>query len=618
MKIALGQLNVKAGQMSNNFQRMLEMIQQAKQQQADLIVFPEMAVSGYLLGDKWMDDAFCETVLDYNEKLKNASDGIGIIWGSLGTFEQVKGRDGRPVRCNCAYFAYNNEWVNKENNLFPGKYIKYLNPDYRVFDDSRYFLSALECAKQFNLNEDVFASPFLFEKDGKTIRIGMEVCEDLWSSDYNFDPTATYLQQHCDVIVNISCSPWTRNKEIGRIKQIQRHAEKGFVPFVYVNACGMQNSSKTVCVFDGDSGVYDAQGNCIASCNDSFTEECKIVDFSQTHLSSKCENKLLEALLCAIREFDEQVFGKRFKWIIGLSGGLDSSVNAALLTMALGKDRIIGLNMATRYNSSTTIDNAHQLATQLGIECRDGIIQPLVEEQICCLKQYTTTEISEFAIENIQARIRGSVLGGIAQIENGVIVNNGNKVEGALGYATLYGDTIGCLAPIQDCTKVDLFELSHTINTVLNKEAIPENLLPEVDGDKIHWEMPPSAELKNNQFDPMKWFYHDELIRCITEYPSYGIESLMKKYLDQSIYQEPIGKWIKYYNLDHPTAFIEDLEWVLNKFELGAFKRLQTPPIVMVSRGAFGSDFRENQCHFQKSNQYLQLKEAILKGEVCD
>ena len=612
MKIVLGQMNVLAGQMSLNVNKMLDMIGKAKKEKADLIVFPELCVTGYLLADKWMDQNFVETALSYNEVLKKASEGIGIIWGNVSTFKDILGRDGRHVRCNTAYFAYNNNWVKKENDLFDGRYIKCLNPDYRIFDDSRYFLSALELSKRMKLDDVDFTSPFLFEKDDHTYRIGLEICEDLWSQDYQFDPTSQYLNQNVDFIVNISSSPWTRNKEKGREKQILRYAQHDFVPFVYVNAVGMQNNSKTVCVFDGDSSIYNEKGERIASCNDSFLEECKIIELNETSLADKCKNKLTKALITAIREFDQQVFQSRFKWIIGLSGGLDSSVNAALLTLSLGKERVIGLNMATRYNSSATIDNAHKLAHALGIECRDGIIQKLVEEQIECLKQYTQKEISEFAIENIQARIRGSILSAISQIENGVVINNGNKIEGALGYATLYGDTIGCLAPLQDVTKVELFEIARSINESLDKEVIPYNLLPEIENDHIKWETPPSAELKNNQLDPMKWFYHDQIIQILTEYPGYGIEKLMQQYLDKSIYETELGKWILYYGLDDPQKFIEDLEWVLQKFQLGVFKRLQTPPIVMVSRGCFGSDFRENQVSYEKSNTYLVLKEAIL------
>lgn len=618
MKIAMGQLNVKAGRPAENTARMKEMILEAKADHADLIVFPELCISGYLLADKWLDEDWCESLLAYNEEIRQCSQGIGVIWGNLGTLDGIKGRDGRKVRLNTAYFAYNGEWVKRENGIYDGMYVKYLNPDYRVFDDSRYFLSSLELCEQLVLERNFMTSPFLFDINGKQERIGIEICEDLWNGDYSFDPTRELLREHVSLIVNISSSPWTRNKEIGRSKQIMKHVHDiyPFVPFVYVNACGMQNNSKSVCIFDGDSTIWNKEGAVISSCNDAFEEELKITELNKPSISTKTEHKLLKGLLCAIKEFDSQIFDAKVKWIIGLSGGLDSSVSAALLAMALGKQRIIGLNMATRYNSSTTIDNAHRLADELGIECRDGVIQPLVESSEAVIKQYINQEVSEFALENIQARIRGSVLSAVSQIENGVIVNNGNKVEMALGYCTLYGDTIGCIAPLGDVTKVELFDLARSINTICGKEVIPNNLLPEIIGDQLIWEMPPSAELKNNQSDPMKWFYHDLLIQRLCEYPAYQIESLLEDYLDGSIMESELGKWLRYYHLEEPTAFIEDLEWVLAKFSAGVFKRLQTPPIVMVSRGAFGSDFRENQMKVEKSHRYLQLKQQILDKPV--
>lgn len=581
MKIALGQMNVLAGQMSKNVETMLRMIQQAKKEKADLIVFPENCISGSLLADKWLDSSFVETLCSYNETIQKASDGIGIIWGNVTQIDSSL--------CNCAFFAYNQNWVEKENHVLDGIQIKHRNTDSHIYDESRYFDSLQKLTNYSNAH-----SPFIFNNQ----RIGCILGENVHQEDIG----------DCDLLIHLTSSYWTQHKEDER-KEILSFIH---TPYVVVNHVGMHNGSKNVCVYDGDSKIFDENGFCIASCNDCFQEEMKITDFNEISLSERCNDKLLKALIVAIQQFDEQVFGKRFKWIIGLSGGLDSSVNAALLSLALGKNRVLGLNMATRYNSSTTIDNAHKLANACGFECRDGIIQPLVDEQINCLKQYTDLEISEFAIENIQARIRGSILSGISQVENGVIINNGNKIEGALGYATLYGDAIGCLAPLQDLTKVELFEISRCINKTYQCEVIPENLLPTVKGDTIEWIMPPSAELKTNQFDPMKWFYHDEIIKRLTEESFTAIEDMMKQYLDGTIYQSELGKWIKYYHLDNPQNFIEDLEWILNKIDLGVFKRIQTPPVVILSKGSFGNDVRENQVRFEKSATYLSLKKAIL------
>lgn len=587
MKIALGQMNVIAGSMSKNVDTILSMIKKAKKEQADLIIFPELCISGSLLADKWFDDEFIKTVMSYNETLLNESENIGIIWGNVSTIQEDDGK----YLLNCAYFAYNKEWVKRENDLFEGASIKYTQLNHRIHEDSRYFTSCPDLCSILNIKQSEFASPFIFEKDNQITRINIIVGDDL------------IISKNADLIVNIASNAYEKGKEMDDTIDIP-------IPYIYVNAVGMQHTTKNVCVYDGNSSIYN-EGKLIANCNDSFNEECKVLDLSEISLTKPCENKLLEALLFAIRQWDKQIFNSRFKWLIGLSGGLDSSVNAALLALALGCERVFGLNMATKYNSSTTIDNAHKLANALNIDIRDGIIQKLVEEQIECLKQYTNKEISEFAIENIQARTRGNILSSISQIEDAVVINNGNKVEAALGYATLYGDTIGCLAPLQDLTKVELFELSHTINEVCGKEVIPYNLLPEIKGDTISWEMPPSAELKNNQLDPMKWFYHDEIIRMFTENP-YNIESIMEQYLDKTIYDTNLGKWIKYYGLDDPKKFIDDIEWILNKIDLGVFKRVQSAPIVSISKSSFGNDFRENQTKFEKSHKYLTLKETIL------
>lgn len=587
MKVALGQMNVIAGAMSKNVDTMLSMISQAKKEQVDLIIFPELCISGSLLADKWFDNEFIKTVMSYNETILNASDNIGIIWGNVSTILE----DEEKYLLNCAYFAYNKEWVKRENDLFEGASIKYTQQNHRIHEDSRYFTSCHDLCSILNIKQNEFASPFIFEKDNQTTRINIIVGDDL------------IVSHKTDMIINIASNAYEKGKEMDNTIDIP-------IPYIYVNAVGMQHTTKNVCVYDGNSSIYN-EGKLITNCNDSFKEECKIADLNESSLAVPCENKLLEALLFAIREWDKQIFNSRFKWLIGLSGGLDSSVNAALLSLALGSDRVIGLNMATKYNSSTTIDNAHKLANAVNMDIRDGIIQKLVEEQIECLKQYTNKEISEFAIENIQARTRGNILSSISQVEDAVVINNGNKVEAALGYATLYGDTIGCLGPLQDLTKVELFELSHTINNICGKEVIPYNLLPEIKGDTISWEMPPSAELKNNQLDPMKWFYHDEIIRSITENP-YNIENIMEQYLDKSIYDTELGKWIKYYGLDDPKKFIEDIEWILNKMELGVFKRVQSCPIISISKSSFGNDFRENQTKFEKSQKYLSLKESIL------
>lgn len=612
LKIALGQIEVTPGQPKKNFERISKFIEQAKKDQVDLIIFPELCISGYLLSDLFYNEAYVKEAYLYNEKIKEYSKDIGIIWGNVhfGPVASItKGRDGRTLRTNTAFFAYNGEYLKRnEEDLYPGMYIKHLYPDYRFFDDSRYFMSISEMAlSEPNIIKDL-GTPFVFK--GHTI--GLEICEDLFSDDYALNLTNHY-QNNCDYIINLSCSPYTIGKEEVRLKQIKKHYEtESKASFIYVNSVGVQNNGKNILTFDGNSSYYSNNGEYLDGCNDSFKEEYKVIDFTKPVLS---ENKLLESLLFAIRKFDEQMFGSSVKWIIGLSGGLDSSVSCALLSLALGSERIRAYNMATSYNSLETKDNARNLANALDITLREGVIEPVVVQLKDCLEteyKYEEHQISSFVMENVQARTRGHLLASFAAIEGGVIVNNGNKVEVALGYCTLYGDSIGALSLLADLTKVQLFTLSREINEVLGKEVIPERLLPTVVEGKIEWEMPPSAELKDAQVDPMKWFYHDTLIDLFTQYPNFQIVAFMKQYLDGSIYETELGNWIKYYGLDDSKAFIEDLEWILKQIRLSVYKRIQMPPIVTISQGSFGFDYRESQINYEQGSEYEELKTMIL------
>lgn len=626
LKIALGQMKVIPGNPSANFEKMKQMISQAKQKQADIIVFPEMCVGGYMLADKWCDEAFCRYLINFNEKIRELSDEIGIIWGNLDSDDELSGHDGRRSRLNCAFFAYNKKWC-RHKGSFPllraGREIKTLNPDYRIFDDSRYFLSSHEVSQQLmdHPESEKLIDPFLFKKNGREYIVGLEICEDMWSMEYNsVNPTSLLAEANCDFIVNISASPWNLSKEKARQERILQQVDEcgsSFCPFIYVNAVGMQNNGKNILMFDGDSCAYDKYGHLLLSCRDDFKEDLQILDFKNSSLKVKRpqSEKLLDCLINAIKEFDLQQFNGKTKWIIGLSGGLDSSINAALLTMALGSDRIVGYNLATKHNSDTTKNNAQSLADKLNIPIRNGSIEKVVESTIetCYLYGYEDQDITSLAQENIQARIRGHLLSSFAQIENAVICNNGNKIEVALGYCTLYGDTIGCLSPLGDCTKVQLFELANLINQRFNQEVIPLNLLPEIQDKQIVWKMPPSAELKDAQKDPMKWFYHDWLISQLIENPKSGAEKILSMYLDGSIYKSEAGKWLHYYGLDaDPNAFIEDIEWVLKQISRSVFKRIQMPPIITISQRSFGFDFRENQTNYEQTNEFRQLKAKIL------
>ena len=621
LKIAIGQMKVVPGALETNFQTISKMVDNAKKMGADLVVFPELCVSGTLVGDRFHDQAFCNDLEMYNDKIRELSDSIGIIWGSV-TQREIHGikygRDGRRVRYNVALFAYKGRWMSHENtSLYEGMYIKQFTKNTRFNDESRYFLSANDLNNYEGFDKEANQAPFMF----KDHRLGVLVGEDLWNHEHFEDVTESYTILGAKYIINIAASPWINGKEQARNRQILEKCQKNALPILfYVNSVGCQNTGKNVLVFDGGSTVYGHFGDPILHCNDAFVEELKFYE-GRSEPINYCNNKLLEALTYGIREFDAQVFSYGPKWIIGLSGGLDSCVSCALLVRALGPERVLGYNLATDYNSQETIGNAQSLANALHIEIRNGNIEQLVNatrDVVINNYKYHEEDIKPFAMENVQARIRGHLLSTFAAIHNGVISNNGNKVEALLGYCTLYGDTIGALAILGDLLKTDLFELSKQINEEYRTEVIPTRLLPVLTDTGYTWEMMPSAELKEKQTDPMKWFYHDAIVDYLTMHPTYGAEKLARMYSTGELSRDPrFGKWLSFYGLDRdPRAFCEDLEWILKQMRISVFKRIQMPPILTVSKGAFGNDFRECQINVDFSEEYIDIKERLLGRRI--
>ncbi|MEG1253242.1 MAG: NAD(+) synthase, partial [Erysipelotrichaceae bacterium] len=263
--------------------------------------------------------------------------------------------------------------------------------------------------------------------------------------------------------------------------------------------------------------------------------------------------------------------------------------------------RVIAYNMATKYNSEQTKNNARTLAKALNITYHDGSIEKLVNSSCDVLQDYGYDENNwnPLVKENIQARIRGHLLASFASIEGGVVVNNGNKVEVALGYCTLYGDAIGALCPIGDLSKVQLFTLSEELNLAFHSDVIPSDLLPQISGEDLMWETPPSAELKSEQRDPMKWFYHDEIIEHLRY--DISLEEYMEQYLIDKMASKPIYKWIKYYGLEDPMAFLKDMDWLKGTMKRNRFKRIQLPPLLVVSKNPYGNAYIESQSDFDES-----------------
>jgi NAD+ synthase (glutamine-hydrolysing) len=643
MRTALAQMRVLPGKPEENFRTMEAMIAEAKASGCEAIAFPELCVGGYLLGDLWLDERWCADLESYDERLRELSGGIVLIYGNVYVDRAATNKDGRSRKYNAVRAFQDGKPL--PHALAPGMDSyplpdgvapKTLLPNYRIFDDERYFYSLLELSTAIGEGLPRLLQPLVATIAGKPFPIGLEVCEDIWFKDYEYsrEPmnVSKYLIRNgAKAIFNVSASPWTYGKDWARDNRLREAAQDAgdFVPLYYVNCVGTQNNGKNFVTFDGDSAVYSADARRALSSRAPFEAELLIHDGAGLYGDiakdrgeaaaggaprrerSRIEWKYLAARE-ALRALDELFGNSRFPLVIGLSGGVDSSLVAALATLALGPGRVRAFNLPSRYNSDRTRNVARHVAKALGLRLDEIPIEPMVaanEEAIAFL------EPSGLNKENIQAKIRGtSVLSNAAACLGGVMTNNGNKVEVALGYATLYGDVNGAIAPIGDLLKTEVFEMCRYLNDeVFKAEVIPQSLLPDQD---YRFEIAPSAELKSDQVDPMKWGYHDALLSAFTDYKRLSAEEALELYLHGELATrlDIPESLLARYGLDLAPAFVADLEWFADSLQRAVFKRVQAPPIVIMSKGAYGFDIRESQLPAIRTRRYLELREAALKG----
>ena len=619
LKVAIAQMEVVAGQPSKNLATIASFVDRAKSNGADIVAFPELCVGGRFLGNRWHDADFISWVASFDEQILALSEGIGIVYGTCEPLETGGLEYPSPeadAYFSTARFCCNGEWINPHE------------------DDCDCDCDG-ECDGDCDCDGDCHCggSPvYPFALNG--IEADIAIClGDLTGPD---DEASSFMMdfaedfgEDCDVVFDLCASPYNVHKRLPLVASDREDEDDDddIAPIIRVNCVGMQNMDKSVLSFDGGSGAFSAEGRKVVACRDDFQEDLVLVsiDLENGNVSpllvsdfpgyADIDEKTLDGIVWALRRFDAQVFPFHPKWVIGLSGGLDSSVTAALMHLAFGgSDRIVGYNLATRYNSDVTKMNAYDLAQALDIRLVNGSIERVVEATDAVVAAYGYPEGATAGLvqENIQARLRGHMLSTFAAIEGGVIMNNGNKVEAALGYATLYGDAIGAIAPIGDITKVRLFRIARLVNKRLGKVVVPENLIPVETEEGYLWETMPSAELKDAQKDPMKWFYHDWLVENLLDSPEFGVEDLMQAYLDDKLQSTPVAKWVKFYGLDDPDVFIEDLEWVLKQIANSVFKRIQMPPTIVLVRDTYGFDFRENQVVWERTRRYEDLKEQIL------
>ncbi len=623
LKIALAQIRVIPGRPDLNAKKMLQFIEQAKAGQADLVLFPEMSIPGYLLGDTWEQPAFLRDCEAWGTKIAQAADTICVLFGNVAVDWQKSSDDGRVRKYNAFFAAQGGQFVGDERFPYPFR-IKTLQPNYREFDDDRHFYSLRKLAQELNTTIEDLLQPIRVKIGDRPLKIGALLCEDGWSDDYGIKPAqALRNKSSLDLFVNLSSSPFTLGKNNKRHRVFSRQARDTGVPLVYVNNVGIQNNGKTVYTFDGCSTAYGSNGEPLLHCPP-FEEQLAYVTLEDLQAHSGVspvavpDDQGIDSIFSCLRYGVQNFLSQTglTKIVVGVSGGIDSAVAAALYAHVLQPENVLLVNMPSQYNSPTTISLARRLAENLG--CRYADI-PIEESVALTVRQMEAAGLSltSFMRENVQARDRSSrILAAAAAAFGGAFTCNANKSEMTVGYCTLYGDEAGCLAALADLWKHQVYALGHWLNDqVYQRSVIPDEVFSLV----------PSAELSRDQDvdsgkgDPLVYPYHDFLFRSFVErWHRATPEDLLTWYCEGTVEQN-IGCETGLVARFFPSAadFIADLErWWRLYTGMGVAKRIQAPPVLAVSRRVFGFDHREAQNPVHFTQRYLQLKQQALHSQA--
>ncbi len=530
MKVYMAQTNPIIGNFSHNAALIIYEIEKAKEAKCELIVFPELALSGYNPEDLLLEKSFIKRMEEALSLVVQASDGIAVIVGCVRESHQ----SGKPL-CNSACVIENKEIVGFQD--------KYLLPTYDVFDEWRYF----EPAK----------SERIWQIGGK--KIGITICEDIWFSyenllnnRYKDDPLEHFETKNLDLLINISASPYAFGRMKTRVQVTAKVAKRLSCPIVLVNQVGGQDGL----LFDGSSFAVGKDGELLANAK-SFHADSVVFDTDKQKTASffqaEAGDELFHALVMGVRDYFQK-FGFS-KVSFGLSGGIDSAVVAAVAKEALGKENVEAFFLPSRFTSEASREDAYLVAKNLGIKLEELSIEPAFEALLKTLN--LTADSKDFTIveENLQSRVRGTLLMALSNKRGSFILNTGNKSEIAMGYTTLYGDSVGSLGVLGDMLKRQVIAVARYINK--DKEIIPKRVL----------EKAPTAELRFNQKDS----------DTLPEYPI--LDTIVDAYIVQHKSAGEIAK-------EH--GYREDfVQQVITKIHANEYKRRQLPPALRVSDKAF-------------------------------
>ena len=551
----IAQLNPVIGDLLGNCDRILTAVQKLAKQGVQLVLTPELSICGYPPRDLLMNHQFVRDMeIAISELASKLPPDIAVLVGTVSVNPQANQSGGKPLFNSAALL---------QDGRVQQVFRKRLLPTYDVFDEDRYFAVG-NGSNVFTLNL----------KGGASLNIGVTICEDIWNDEkfwgkrnYADDPVAELATNHeLDLLLNLSASPYAVGKQKLRESMLSHSAIMHNLPLLYANQVGANDDL----IFDGRSMAFDRHGKIITR-GKSFEEDLLVINLDEVSLdSSRHESddaEIFAALVLGVRDYVQKC---RFRQVvIGLSGGIDSALVAAIAAEAIGKENVLGVLMPSPYSSAHSITDAIALAQNLGISTQTIPIQPMMEAFDASLSNLFAGQTSDVTEENLQSRIRGSLLMAISNKFGHLLLSTGNKSEVSVGYCTLYGDMNGGLAAIADVPKTRVFSICKWLNRTSsllmikqeNSEVIPVNIITK----------PPSAELKPDQLD------QDSL-------PPYDIlDDILHKLINQHLAAAEISA------TGHDPAIVDR---VVRLVKIAEFKRRQAAPGLKITNRAFGSGWR--------------------------